>query len=202
MLEFLIQFIKKLFSKNLAEIILLLVIPFLTLGFNFFESTFVYQNIIGIKGIGYAINIKLQGVSYDSAFQQFMVSPSDKEFYNIWKMIRNNSSASLPKNFVPKYISVVGPNQMPYVNFVGKNFYLVTESVPVVVLDCDLTLGVTFEKSDCQINKNAYYVGTLQDIKSWTQETKDRWRTVFNSIFACISILFGFILISKKARVD
>jgi hypothetical protein len=189
---------KKYISKHLAEIVLILVIPILTLGFNAFESTSFYQNLIGVKGILDAVEFKLQGLGTNSD-PQYNIKPTDKDFTNLWNLIKNNSTnEAIPKYLTPNLIGTLNPVGSPYSDISTtdnktERLILTPESALVAVSFCNF--------QPCLNNNNVFIIGNVGDIKNWVQNTEDKWRTTIDSIFAVLSIGFGFIfLISEKRQ--
>jgi hypothetical protein len=188
--------VKKSFRTDLANLLLLLIIPAITLGFSSLENTGIYQRFIKTDAVISAVEHKLLGLNFQSDVQH-LVYPTDPEFHNLWRVIKNNTVQELPKNVNPQYFAIFGPHAHDYVelprNGELQTIYLIPNSVPVVAGFCNPE-----DLSSCQLEKNAFIIGTAQDIKDWVYFEKEKARARFDRWIAVISFILGILVVIRK----
>jgi hypothetical protein len=63
-------------------VLLLIVIPIVTVGFNIIEGTNFYEQMIGIEGVSSALDQKLLGIDFDSQVSHWLYRFSSDCNYN------------------------------------------------------------------------------------------------------------------------
>jgi len=176
------------------EIFLIVIIPLLTVGFDFFENTKLYKSIFHFDRIEKAIG--RWSTNYGPPVRGFINREYEREEFNdLWYLIRTNTYIELPDR-KPYWISRIAIENAPYVRLPPNDTEvpIVPDSVPVFVGYCpeyELVQGI------CK-KEDAVMVGTIEDIKRWYHEKQRKIRVSINLFITLISILMGLITLSAN----
>lgn len=94
-----------------AEILLIVVIPILTFGLAWFESTPYYEILIGTAGVVTAVNEKLSGLDFNSEGSH-SIYRNDNNFHNIFGLIKQHTNGEFLPAEAPYFIAVLPPDTM------------------------------------------------------------------------------------------
>ncbi len=171
-------------------VFLVVVVPLLTFGYDLFEGTALYSWLFSLYGVESAVSEKLTTQFGDPKRLVIDRNRDKKEFMDLWELIRTYSNAKIPDD-IPQIISRVAIENGTYVTIPrhGK-VVLIPNSVPVLAFYCS---WMEVQRGDCR-GDDAILVGTIGDIKEWTQLKRKNLRLIFNLIITIISVSFGFLV--------
>lgn len=180
------------------QIILILVIPILIIGFDWFEDSPSYKVLFNFVGVEKAISYRL---TTQCDAHQLMLDKDNKnmkeEFDGLLNLIRLNSTVPIPVE-EPKYISRIGLDNATYVMLPGdKKCFLIPDSTPIVLAYCENTASDSQCNTDFE-EEQVILVGTVGDIKQWHYNSKAAVKTVVNFIITVISIAVAASLFFKE----
>jgi hypothetical protein len=182
-------------TKYLSEILLLLVIPLLTFGFNLFARTSIYDNLIGLKNLEELVQERFLGIDYAGQSRGGLILPDENEFSDLWDLIKRNSSAEVPRS-IPQLIGRFTTENAPYTEVPAsgslRRVYLIPDSIPIAALYCSGS-----ELSSC---KESTIIGTAGDFKGWIQNTRNRFELNLTLFISLLSIIAGFISLIFKSK--
>lgn len=173
------------------KIFLIIIVPALTIGFNFLENTSFYNWFFGFLGAEKAVNYKMT-TQYDGTNHLQISDQSDeKEFQDLWKIIKINTSYDLPESKTPTFISRFAIDNGSYVDVpygsTTKRIILVPDSVPVGVAYCP-------EGENNIANCEMKVVGNVENLKDWILNARNKVRFKVGAFTGISSALFGFLL--------
>ncbi len=188
--SFLFNFFKMIEKKLLfiIKIFLIVIIPLLTLGFGLFEKTSFYNFIFKFSNIENALLNKFV-TNYNDPRNK-TIKREDKEFNDIWKLIKANSSTDLDIYPTPYGISGFKINNVSTVTLPSQEVVeLIPDSAPIAALYCPI-ISMDFA---CPEEKIIIF-GTIQDLKNWHRVKKENLKIKLDLFFALLSISIGFYI--------
>ena len=180
---------------TILEIFLIVIIPSLTIGFDYFENSKLYNQVFGFSNIEKVMIEEFTKSHLNS--DRKLISREDKEFNYAWKLIKSDTLVKLP-NKLPKYIVRLGVKNAPYTPYINNTqFILIPESVPIVVGYCDETEPFS---PKCSWN-DTIIVGTVEDFKNWISKKERNIRIKTNLFLSLLSIIMGSYIhvLSRKS---
>lgn len=176
------------------KVILVLVIPAILLGYNVFEGSPLYKQLIGTLQIDKALKTKFLSQFGEHGILILGRESGGDEFQSVWNLIKSNSEANLPKR-EPYWISRLAIENGAAVTLpTGKKVVLIPESSPLFVFFCSNPL------ENCSKDE-VILVGTIRDLRVWAQEKEKAVRFSFDVIVSLISIAVGLLMEFKRKNV-
>ncbi|GEM_PF-2755320 len=172
----------------IIKIFLILIIPLLTLGFGLFEKTSFYNFVFKFSNIDTALLNKFV-TNYNDP-KNNAIKREDKEFNDIWNLIRANSNADLDIYPTPYGISGFKIDNVPTVTLPSQEIVeLIPDSAPIAALYCPI-IPMNFKCPEEKI----IIIGTIQDLKNWYKNERESLKIKLDLFFAILSIAIGLYI--------
>ncbi len=177
------------------ELFLIVVVPFMTVGFDILEDTRAYNQLFDFATIENTIHRFKTDYAQSTRKGVFQHS-EPKEYTKLWKLIQSYTHTPLRKER-PYAITMLKVNNPQTVSlpYTAPDVVLIPESAPIVAVYQEFSDGTKIPGKDVVI------VGTIADLERWFLNAKKTTRIVMNMSVSLLSILLGlFIHFGKKAE--
>lgn len=177
-----------------AEIFVISLIPIFTLFFVYFENSDIYKSLTKFdyleKIILYRFSMNTERIENSTEVKNILNKQLEpEEFRVVWDFIKDHA-VKLP-SYEPQMISILGPKNLPYVDYPSGRFYLIPDSVPISVSAC---YEYQLVDGTCKGPEVDTIVGTLEDFKNWYDDEKRQIRDFINVALGSIAIVIAMIL--------
>ncbi len=186
----------------ITQIVLLGIIPFLIIVFDYFEGSSIYNQLFDFGPIQKALSFRFLALdqanatgSQDIAKRILNRELESNDFYPVWNLIKKHTLVKLPDK-EPYLISAFAVKNAEYITLPSGKFFLIPDSMPIGVGYChesDLARG-TCKASEIVV------IGSVGDLKDWFNNEKDAIRKKVNLTTAVISIGLG-LFITYRDRI-
>lgn len=161
---------------------------------DFYKSIFNYEPIE--KAIVYRFGIEYEQIvnSQEEDLSDFVIKEwHPEDFERIWKFVKDHTDVEL-RDEEPLMIGRYSIQNTPFVVINDERFFLVPDSVPIIVSYCP---PLELESGKCS---DEVPVGTLEDFKNWYQEEKKQIRNAVNLILGFSAIIIAGILWNNERK--
>jgi hypothetical protein len=186
------------------EVVLVFLIPLFTIGFNLFERTSFYDGLIGLKNLNSIVEERFLQMDFRTDNTPGYIQSGESEFNDMWNLIKKNTAIALPADQNPQVISAFSTKNDPSVviptgstSTPTKTVYLMPENDPVGIAYCS---WAAIASSNCVGQNTVIVIGSVDDIKTWIQNTRDQFSLDIDLFISIISAAVGLISIFIKVN--
>ncbi len=178
---------------NLIEIFLIVITPFVVIGFNFLEEFGVLKHLTGLTSAERTSNYSL-ATQWNTA-EKTMIYPDNTDYNSTWELIEKNYNGKLPTG-KPTFISRFAVNNAPYAYLPDNDGG--TERRKKILTPGGVPIAIGFCQSDKISECDVKIIGTLDDLRSWVTQEEKSYKFRFDLLISLISILLGLYLHKTK----
>lgn len=182
----------------IIEISIIALIPAFSLFYEFIEDSVVYKVLFHFDVLEDVITYRLGGeytelIPNEEIGKLKPITVAEYSIFKpVWDLIKKHSLAKLSED-KPSLISRPVVENAPTVHLFKKDYTLVPDSVPIVVLYCD-------DPINDEVCKGGKVVGTLSDFKDWLEKEKQGVRNSINLIIGTSAIFLGLVLWHEERK--